>query len=58
MCSQWWLYQGNIIDDEELIRTLANSKTMSGIITERVKESEKTAIEIAEMRNQCDAGGA
>lgn len=52
------MYQGNIIDDEELIRTLANSKTMSGIITERVKESEKTAIEIAEMRNQCDAGGA
>ncbi|CAB1118301.1 unnamed protein product [Ectocarpus sp. CCAP 1310/34] len=37
---------GNILDDEVLINTLADSKTTSSIIKERVEESEKTEIEI------------
>jgi dynein heavy chain len=34
--------KGNILDDEELINTLANSKITSSRIEERVKEQEKT----------------
>lgn len=43
---------GNILDDEELINTLANSKTTSSIIKERVEESEKTEREINEAREK------
>jgi len=43
--------KGNILDDEELINTLADSKTTSAIITERVQESEKTNSEVTKMRN-------
>jgi len=43
---------GNILDDEELINTLANSKTTSSIIKERVEESEKTEKEINEAREK------
>ena len=42
---------GDILDDEELINTLADSKTTSAIIKERVQESEKTNKEINSMRN-------
>lgn len=38
--------QGNILDDVELIDTLANSKVTSTMIKDRVVESEKTEIEI------------
>merc|ERR1719401_2881133 len=34
--------KGNILDDEELINTLANSKITSSRIEERVKDQEKT----------------
>jgi len=44
--------KGNILDDVELIDTLANSKKTSSIIKDRVAESEKTEIEINEARNQ------
>ncbi|CAM9165880.1 unnamed protein product [Chrysoparadoxa australica] len=43
---------GNILDDEVLINTLADSKTTSSIIKERVEESEKTEIEINLARNE------
>lgn len=43
---------GNILDDEELINTLANSKTTSSIIKERVEESERTEKEINEAREK------
>jgi dynein heavy chain, axonemal len=42
---------GNILDDELLINTLADSKTTSSIIKERVEESEKTELEINTARN-------
>ncbi|CAM9410945.1 unnamed protein product, partial [Discosporangium mesarthrocarpum] len=42
---------GNILDDEDLINTLADSKTTSSIIKERVEESEKTEIDINNARN-------
>ena len=42
--------KGNILDDEALITALANSKNMSGIISERVAESQRTNAEITEMR--------
>eukprot|EP00392_Amoebophrya_sp_AT5.2_P003107 g3112.t1 len=41
---------GNILDDEELITTLANSKVASVRIEERVVVQERTAKEIAEVR--------
>jgi dynein heavy chain, axonemal len=41
---------GNILDDEELIQTLANSKVTSQRIEERVVVQERTAKEIAEVR--------
>eukprot|EP01029_Cantina_marsupialis_P005823 TRINITY_DN1630_c1_g5_i3.p1 TRINITY_DN1630_c1_g5~~TRINITY_DN1630_c1_g5_i3.p1 ORF type:complete len:1943 (+),score=485.57 TRINITY_DN1630_c1_g5_i3:173-6001(+) len=44
--------KGNILDDEELINTLAHAKVTSGIISERVAESEKTAAEVQLMRDQ------
>ncbi|CAM9277540.1 unnamed protein product [Ascophyllum nodosum] len=37
---------GNILDDEVLINTLADSKTTSSVIKARVEESEKTGAEI------------
>ncbi|GBG25533.1 Dynein heavy chain 6, axonemal [Hondaea fermentalgiana] len=43
--------KGDILDDEELINTLADSKTTSAIISERVAESEKTNAEVNRMRN-------
>lgn len=43
--------KGDILDDEELINTLADSKTTSAIISERVTESEKTNHEVNMMRN-------
>ena len=42
----------NILDNIELINVLASSKTTSNIIKERVAESEKTEIEITELRNK------
>jgi len=42
---------GNILDDEELVNTLASSKTTSTIIKERVVESEQTELEINDLRN-------
>ena len=44
--------KGNILDDVELIAALGESKQLSGVITERLKESERTELEINEMRNQ------
>lgn len=44
--------KGNILDDNELIETLRNSKTVSSIIKERLQESEKTETEINIIRNQ------
>ncbi|GBG29459.1 Dynein heavy chain 1, axonemal [Hondaea fermentalgiana] len=41
---------GNILDDEVLINTLADSKTTSAIIHERVEESKKTQVSIEEAR--------
>uniref|UniRef100_A0A7S2SR52 AAA+ ATPase domain-containing protein n=1 Tax=Mucochytrium quahogii TaxID=96639 RepID=A0A7S2SR52_9STRA len=42
--------KGNILDDEVLINTLADSKTTSAIIYERVEESKKTQVSIEEAR--------
>jgi dynein heavy chain len=42
---------GNILDDEELIETLANSKVMSVKIEEQVQQQERTAIQIQDTRN-------
>eukprot|EP00927_Polykrikos_kofoidii_P046388 TRINITY_DN40623_c0_g4_i1.p1 TRINITY_DN40623_c0_g4~~TRINITY_DN40623_c0_g4_i1.p1 ORF type:complete len:2568 (-),score=563.58 TRINITY_DN40623_c0_g4_i1:159-7829(-) len=42
---------GNILDDEELISTLANSKIASVKIEERVKDQEKTAALVAQTRD-------
>ncbi|CAE8608889.1 unnamed protein product, partial [Polarella glacialis] len=42
--------KGNILDDEELITTLANSKVTSVRIEERVKEQEKTQALVQETR--------
>ena len=44
--------KGNILDDVELIATLGESKKLSGVISERLKESERTEAEINEMRNK------
>jgi len=41
---------GNILDDEELIETLSNSKIMGTKIEEQVKQQEVTAQSIAEVR--------
>merc|ERR1719428_801561 len=41
---------GNILDDEELIETLSNSKVMSVKIEEQVKQQEMTGVQIAETR--------
>lgn len=43
--------EGNILDDEELINTLAQSKTTSNEIAHKVAEAEKTEREIDETRN-------
>lgn len=42
--------KGNILDDEVLINTLADAKTTSKIINERVEESKKTQAAIDEAR--------
>merc|ERR1719498_1684891 len=42
---------GNILDDEELIETLSNSKVMSVKIEEQVQQQEMTAIQIQDTRN-------
>merc|ERR1719310_523199 len=42
--------KGNILDDEELINTLATSKVASQRIEERVAEQEKTQAEVKEKR--------
>jgi hypothetical protein len=41
---------GNILDDEQLINTLNNSKLTSGMISNRVKEAEETERSINEAR--------
>merc|ERR1719324_1859001 len=41
---------GNILDDEELIETLSNSKIMGTKIEEQVKQQEVTGQQIAEVR--------
>jgi dynein heavy chain len=41
---------GNILDDEELIETLSNSKIMGTKIEEQVKQQEITAVQIQEVR--------
>ena len=43
---------GIILDNVELINVLASSKTTSTVINERVVESEKTEIEINNLRNK------
>eukprot|EP00928_Gymnodinium_smaydae_P068047 TRINITY_DN5109_c0_g5_i1.p1 TRINITY_DN5109_c0_g5~~TRINITY_DN5109_c0_g5_i1.p1 ORF type:complete len:4182 (+),score=1201.92 TRINITY_DN5109_c0_g5_i1:1381-13926(+) len=43
--------KGNILDDEELINTLATSKVTSVKIEERVKEQEKTGALVAQTRD-------
>ena len=43
---------GEILDNVELINVLASSKTTSTVINERVVESEKTEIEINNLRNK------
>lgn len=43
--------EGNILDDEELIETLGDSKVISGVITERLEEAEKNEVEINHTRN-------
>ena len=47
---------GNILDDEELITTLANSKVASQRIEERVVVQERTAKEIAEVCGEGQIG--
>mmetsp|Transcript_49836 Transcript_49836/g.161224 ORF Transcript_49836/g.161224 Transcript_49836/m.161224 type:complete len:2909 (-) Transcript_49836:280-9006(-) len=42
---------GNILDDDELISTLANSKVTSVKIEERVKEQEKTGVLVQQTRD-------
>jgi dynein heavy chain, axonemal len=44
--------QGNILDDEELINTLNQSKVTSAAIKERVSQAEKTEIEINTAREK------
>lgn len=44
--------EGNILDDVVLIQTLGESKELSRVISERLKESEQTEIEINEMRDK------
>jgi len=42
--------EGNILDDEVLINTLAESKKTSNIIQEKVKVAEQTSLKIAKVR--------
>ena len=46
-------FQGNILDDEVLINTLAQSKVTSDVIKIKVAEAEKTEIAIDETREAC-----
>ena len=42
--------KGFVLDDIDLIEALGESKIVSGVVKERLKESEKTETEINEMR--------
>ncbi|RHY30280.1 hypothetical protein DYB32_004445, partial [Aphanomyces invadans] len=44
--------QGNILDDQVLINTLADSKQTATVVSERLAESEVTRAEISEIRNK------
>ena len=44
--------KGNILDNEELVNTLNESKVTSGIITERLVEAEKTEEKISTAREK------
>ncbi|EQC31947.1 hypothetical protein SDRG_10462 [Saprolegnia diclina VS20] len=44
--------QGNILDDQVLITTLAESKKTATVVSERLAESEVTRAAIADVRNQ------
>lgn len=44
--------EGNILDNEELIETLNESKETSSIIATRLKDSETTELEITEAREK------
>lgn len=44
--------EGNILDDEDLISTLNNSKRTSGIIQERLKDAEETERSIDDAREE------
>ena len=44
--------EGNILDNEELINTLNESKVTSGLITQRLEEAEKTAQSISTAREK------
>ena len=46
------IFQGNILDDEELIETLDSSKKTSAVISERVKEAVKVETKINETREE------
>ena len=45
-CTLPWLMQGNILDDEELINTLSQSKATSNTISAKVAEAEATEKQI------------
>lgn len=44
--------KGNILDDIELIEALKTSKETANVVTERLQESEKTKLDVLEIRNQ------
>ncbi|RHY56775.1 hypothetical protein DYB38_003577, partial [Aphanomyces astaci] len=44
--------QGNILDDQVLINTLAESKQTSTVVSERLAESEVTRVDISDIRNK------
>ena len=44
--------EGNILDNEALINTLADSKVTSGIIDKRLEDAEKTEISISQTREK------
>jgi dynein heavy chain len=44
--------EGNILDNEALINTLADSKVTSGVINNRMQEAEKTEASISEAREK------
>lgn len=44
--------EGNILDNEELVNTLNDSKTTSAAITRRLEEAEKTEVNITQAREK------